>query len=83
MRTIDSIKPDNKITVTILSPDGSTLFQATNSGYHNIEQAVVEAVGHADLKENPKDCVFEITNHTTDVTHRYRINAHGNLKLIV
>ena len=83
METIDSLKPVDQVTVTILGPDNSRLYQATNSGYHNLEEAIKEAVANADLQINPEDCVFEVTNQTTSVSHRYRINAHGNLKLIV
>lgn len=83
MEKFDSLKPDNQVTVTILGPDDSRLYQATNTGYHSIEEAIREALANAGLEINPEDCVFEVSNLTTDVSHRYRINAHGNLKLIV
>lgn len=83
MKTIDSLKPDNRVTVTVLSPEGTAVYQSTETGYHSIGEALREAVAKADLSLNPEDYVFEVANRTTDVTHRYRINAHGNLKLIV
>lgn len=83
MERSDYLRPDQQVTVTIWGPDDSRLYQSTNSGYHSIEAAIREAVDNAGLMVSPGDCVFEITNLDTSVSHRYRINAHGNLKLIV
>lgn len=83
METIDSLRPDNEVKVTIWGPEGNELYQTTNSGFHNLESAVNAAIDNANLSIDPKDCVFEIENKTKDVTHRYRINAHGHLKLII
>lgn len=83
METIDSLKRGDKVTVTIFGPDGSRLYQSTNVGYHSLEKAVGDSLADADLGINPEDCVFEIANQATGVTHRYRLNAHGHLKLIV
>ena len=83
MENIDSLKRDNQVTVTIYGPDNIALYKSTNSGYHNLEEAIKESLAMANLTVNPDDCVFEVTNDTNDVSHRYRLNAHGNLKLIV
>lgn len=83
MKTIDYLRPDDAVKITILSPDDAQLYQSTETGCHNLDEAIMAAVVRADLKINPEDCVFEVTNLKTDVTHKYRINAHGNLKLIV
>lgn len=83
MEKSDFLRPDNQVSVAIWGPDDSRLYQADNAGYRNIEEAVNNAIANADLKVNPEDCVFEVSNLTTGVSHRYRINAHGNLKLIV
>ena len=83
MEKSDFLKPEDQVTVTIYGPDGSRIYDATASGYHNIETAINDAIANAGLEINPEDCVFEVTNLGTDVSHRYRINAHGNLKLIV
>lgn len=83
MEKSDFLRPDNLVTVTIWGPDGSRLCQSTNTGYHSIDVAIKDAIANAGLQVNPEDCVFEVANLTTDVSHRYRINAHGNLKLIV
>lgn len=83
MEKNDFLRPDDRVTVTILGPDESRLYQSTNTGYRSIEEAINEAVANAGLEINPEDCVFEISNITRDVAHSYRLNAHGNLKLIV
>lgn len=83
MEKFDSLKSGNEVTVTIFGNDGSRLYEATGSGYHSIEAAVSEALSNAALQVDPEDCVFEVSNLTTGVSHRYRINAHGHLKLIV
>lgn len=83
METFDSLRPENQVEVTIFGPAGEKLYQATDSGFRNIETAIREALEKANLTVNPEDCVFEVANQTTGVAHRYRINAHGNLKLIV
>ena len=83
MEKMDSLKRDDQVTVVIWGPNDKTLYKTTNSGYHNLEAAVSDAIQNANLDINPQDCVFEITNQTTDVTHRYRLNAHDHLKLII
>ena len=83
METPDSLKRENPVTVTILGPDDTCLYQSTHTGYHSIEDAISQSIADAHLKIDPKLCVFEISNRQTGVAHRYRLNAHGNLKLIV
>lgn len=83
MERSDYLKPDQQVEVTIWSPDEKCLYQASGNGYHNIASAIEAAIANASLQLNPEDCVFEVKNETTGVSHRYRINAHGNLKLIV
>ena len=83
METFDSLRPENQVSVTIFGPDGSNLYRTAGTGYRSIEEAIQAALADASLEVNPEDCVFEVTNQTTDVSHRYRLNAHGNLKLIV
>ena len=83
MEKFDSLKPGDQVTVTILGPDDSRLYESTNTSYHSIESAIRGALENANLEINPEDCIFEVSNQTTGVSHKYRINAHGNLKLIV
>ena len=83
MESMDSIKRDNQVSVIIYGESGEKLFETTGTGYHSIEAAIRDAISNASLSVNPEDCVYEVTNDTTNISHRYRINAHGNLKLIV
>lgn len=83
MEKFDTLRPGDEVSITIFGPDGSTLYQSTNTGYHSIEDAINLVLAKANIGMDPKDCVFEVTNKTTDVSHRYRLNAHDNLKLII
>ena len=83
MENIDALKPMDKVTVTILGPENNRLYENTTTGFHSLESAVSSAVSNANLNVSPEDCVFEITNQDKGVTHRYRLNAHGHLKLII
>lgn len=83
MKTIDSLRTEDQVRVTIFNAEGERVSQYTNSGFRSIEVAIKAALSQDDSGVNPEDCVYEVTNLTTDVSHRYRLNAHGNLKLIV
>ena len=83
MEKFDSLKPQDEVTVTIWGPEGSRLFQSTDSGYHSIEEAIRTALHTAALVVSPEDCTFEVTNQNTFVSHKYRLNADGNLVLII
>ena len=83
METFDSIKTGDHVTVTIWGPQNETLYKSTFTGNHRIDEAINEAISNADLQINPQDCVFEVTNDDTGVSHKYRFNAHDNLKLII
>lgn len=82
MEAFDSLKPQDPVSVTIWGPEGSRLYQSTNTGYRTVEEAVRIAVANAGLMISPELCVFEVTNQDTLVSHKYRYNAHGNLVLI-
>ena len=83
MENIDSLKRDDKVTVTVYGPDGTILYQTDETNCHSLEAAVQSAIESAPENINPEDCVFSVNNRTKDVTHRYRLNAHGHLKLII
>lgn len=82
MKTFDTLKPQDSVSVTIWGPEGSNLYQSTNTGYHTVEDAIRIAIKNADLLISPEDCVFEVRNDETLVSHSYRLNAHGNIVLI-
>lgn len=83
MEKFDSLKSEDSVTVTIWGPEDSRLYQSTNTGYHSVEEAIRIALENAALVVKPEDCVFEVTNQNTFVSHKYRINAHGNIVLII
>ena len=83
MENIDSLKLDDQVTVSIWGPEGNCLYKSTNIGFHSLEVAINQAISNANLDTDPENCVFEVTNNTTGVSHKYRLNAHGHLKLIV
>ncbi|MCH5214162.1 MAG: hypothetical protein J1E97_03140 [Muribaculaceae bacterium] len=83
MEKADFLREGNEVKVTVYGPEGSNLYESTGNGYHNIQAAIDDTLQKAGLNVNPEDCAFEVSNLTIGVSHRYRINAHGNLKLIV
>lgn len=83
MEKFDSLKIGDEVNVTIWGPGDKRLYQSTGNGFHTIEGAIKTALNNAALEINPEDCVFEVANLTTEVSHKYRFNAHGNLKLII
>lgn len=83
MEKTDLLKPGDEVKVIIYGPDGSELYKMSGNGFHNLEGAINETLEKANLDIDPEDCYFEVSNETKGVSHRYRINAHGNLKLIV
>ena len=83
MEAIDRLNRSDEVTVTIYSPDDTRLYQSTTTGWHSIEEAIKAAIAAAGLSVNPEACVFQVDDVTSGISHRYRINAHGHLKLIV
>ena len=83
MEEKDSIRIGDEVTVSIFGPDGSLLNKITKKDCHSIENVVEEAIRQSHIDISPEDCVFEVTNLTTGVSHRYRLNAHGHIKLII
>lgn len=83
MEKFDSLKPSDEVTVTIWGPENSRLYQSTNTGYTSIEEAIKMALANAALIVKPEDCVFEVTNTNTFVSHTYRLNADGHLVQVI
>ena len=64
--------------------EGKEVGSYEGSGFHNVEQAVQDAVRRSGRSvENIEDYVFRVTDLSDRTSARYRINAGGNLKLIV
>lgn len=83
MENSDYLRPEEQVKTTIYGPEGERIYEKEETGFRSIEAAIRNAIENAVLKTDPENCVYEVTNETTGVSHRYRINAHGNLKLIV
>ena len=83
MKAHDTLKRDDRVKVAMVGPKGNLLYESTDSGYHSLDEAIQDTIDNAGTDVNPEDCVFEVTNQTTGISHQYRLNAHGNLKLIV
>lgn len=83
MENMDSLRPEDKVNVKIFGPDNTCVYQSTSTGYHNLRGAVDAAISEGNIGLNPEDCVFEVTNESRGVAHKYRLNAHGHLKLII
>ena len=79
----DLLRPGENVEVSIYGPDGECLYKGTNDTYHTLEMAVDDSISKSGIDINPEDCVFEVSNLSTGVSHRYRLNAHGHLKLII
>lgn len=83
MEEMDAIRREDKVLVTVWGPSGNCLYKSTNDGYHSLENAIQDTLSKSDIGINPEDCVFEVSNLSTGISHRYRLNAHGNIKLII
>ena len=67
----------------IIDCDGRVVGNLEGRGFTDIA-TVIEAAYQAEGTSYPKeDCVFTVVDETTGTSERYRINAHGNVKLIV
>ena len=63
--------------------EGKEVGSYEGSGFHNVEQAVQDAVRRSGRSvKNIEDYVFRVTDLSDRTSARYRINAGGNLKLI-
>ena len=82
MEKSDLLQFSDEVRVSILGPDDRLLYETTSTGHHNLESAITDAIEKGKININPEDCVFTVSNLTTGVSHKYRFNAHNNLKLI-
>ena len=83
MKDTDLLRPEDTVTVTVRGPEGNILYKMTDKGFRTLLEAIKKAISESTLDVNPEDCVFDVANDATGIAHNYRLNAHGNLKLIV
>lgn len=78
----DLLRIGEPSTVAITSPDGQTAYTFNSSDLHRIDEAISRAFAASGLSGVPEDYVYTVTNDATGVSHRYRLNAHGNVVLL-
>ena len=74
---------EDRVRVDIINEDGQTLRTVDITGMHRIEEAILKAVASVPSIKNPEYYVFRVTDLSNDTSRRYRLNVHGNLKLII
>lgn len=78
------IMPDDLIKTEVFNADGEMVGQDTNKGFRDIIQAVKKTFNAVTPPGTDiRNYVFKVINLMTGTFQRYRINDHGNLKLIV
>lgn len=83
-KTSNRIRPTDEVRVQIIDTDGRTDGTYSARGFNDIDEAV-----HAAFKDKMpadadiRDYSYVVTNLTDGTAGRYRINAHGNLRLEV
>ena len=81
---INRIRPGDKIQVMIYDPDGKKIDTYDGTGFHTIGDAVRSAFESSNRNtEDIRDYVFRVFNVSESTSERYRVNAHGNVTLIV
>ena len=83
MITPDRLHPADNVVVKIYE-EGKLADTFTGAGFHDVAEAIHAAYRSTDCNADAiEDYVFEVDNAVTGTSARYRINAHGNVKLIV
>ena len=82
----DRLRPEDKVQVKAYEEDGELAAEGEATGFHTVREAIeatYESITDDENKADIRDYVFEVSNITTGTSARYRVNAHGNVKLIV
>lgn len=81
---INRVRPDDKVRVEIENVNGDVVSTYKGSGFSRVEEAIGAAYEYnSELLGPMADYVYSVGDSATGVCHRYRINAGGNVKLIV
>lgn len=73
----------DKIEISAFNEDGKLLAAKKLEGVHSIEAAIEKLVESEKALNAPEDYVYLVKDLTNNTENRYRLNAHGNVKLIV
>lgn len=81
---IDRLKPEDNVKVDITNIDGNKTATYTGSGFSNISDAIDAAYDtNANSLGDKEIYVYTVTDEASGISHRYRINAGGHVKLLV
>lgn len=72
----------DKVTVEIYNDEGKVIGKAEVTDVHNVESAIQKALEDVPSATRPEDYVFRVTDLSEGTSRRYRLNAHGHVKLI-
>lgn len=82
----DRLRVGDKVLVKVYEDTGELAARSEGTGFHTVREAIdatYESMADGDDKADKRDYVFEVSDLTTGTSARYRVNAHGNVRLIV
>ncbi len=84
IRMNERIDTSDNIKVEIFNTNGDKVATYKGTGFHSVSDAV-NAAFDAKMNENSdrEAFVYVVTDVTSGISERYRINAGGNVRLIV
>lgn len=77
------IHPEDEVKVIVLNDVDAIVHTYDMKGFNSVGEAVRTAFEDYNRPTDIRDYTFRINNITTGATALYRVNAHGNLHLIV
>lgn len=81
---IDRLRPEDTVKVEIVNVNGDKVAGYKGSGFSKISEAIDNAYNaYSELLGSKEDYVYTVTDMTDNISHRYRINAGGHVKLLV
>lgn len=69
--------------VEVFKENGDVIGTVKVSGVRSIEAAIEEALQQLPEAKDPEAYVFNVSNLSDGTERRYRLNAHGHVKLII
>ena len=83
------VRPNNRLDfesidqVEVFKENGDIIGTVKVSGVRSIEAAIEKALQHLPEAKDPEAYVFKVSNLSDGTERRYRLNAHGHVKLII
>lgn len=69
--------------VEVFKENGDIIGTVKVSGVRSIEAAIEKALQHLPEAKDPEAYVFKVSILSDGTERRYRLNAHGHVKLII